>query len=120
MNSSSTHFVRDEEDHFEEDYCDSAKYSPELDEEVPNEVTDTHNKPVCSTYDKHFGFHRTAGAVLCGGCGHIPGSFALCGGCGHIPGILLFFFAIIKILQLNSEKEYSSFNFSESFTKMHA
>ena len=36
----------DEEDHLEEDYSDSAEYSLELDEEVPNEVTDTHNEPV--------------------------------------------------------------------------
>ena len=33
----------DEEDHFEEDYSDSAEYSPELDEAVLNEVTDTRN-----------------------------------------------------------------------------
>ena len=39
----------DEEDHLEEDYSDSAKYSPELDEEVPNEVTDTRNELVSST-----------------------------------------------------------------------
>ena len=39
----------DEEDHLEEDYCDSAEFSPELDEEVPNEVTDTRNVPVRST-----------------------------------------------------------------------
>ena len=39
----------DEEDHLEEDYSDSAQYSPELDEAVPNEVTDTRNEPVCST-----------------------------------------------------------------------
>ena len=39
----------DEKDHLEEDYSDSAKYSPELDEEVPNEVTDTRNEPVHST-----------------------------------------------------------------------
>ena len=38
-----------EEDHLEEDYGDSAKYSPEIDEAVPNEVTHTHNKPVRST-----------------------------------------------------------------------
>ena len=34
----------DEEDHLEENYCDSAEYSPELDEEVPNEVTDTRDE----------------------------------------------------------------------------
>ena len=39
----------DEEDHLEEDYKDSAEFSPELDEEVPNEVTDTRNEPVRST-----------------------------------------------------------------------
>ena len=39
----------DEEDHLEEDYSDSAEYSPELDEAVPNEVTDTRNEPVRST-----------------------------------------------------------------------
>ena len=39
----------DEEDHLEEDYSDSAQYSPELDEEVPNEVTDTRNEPVRAT-----------------------------------------------------------------------
>ena len=33
----------DEEDHF------SAEFSPELDEEVPNKVTDTRNEPVRST-----------------------------------------------------------------------
>ena len=38
----------DEGDHVEEDYSDSAEYSPELDEAVPNEVTDsdTRNEPV--------------------------------------------------------------------------
>ena len=36
----------DEEDHLEEDYIDSVEYSPELDEAVPNEVTDTCNEPV--------------------------------------------------------------------------
>ena len=39
----------DEEDHREEDYSDSAQGSPELDKEVPNEVTDTRNEPVRST-----------------------------------------------------------------------
>ena len=39
----------DEEDHPEEDYSDSAGFSLELDEEVPNEVTDTRNEPVRST-----------------------------------------------------------------------
>ena len=39
----------DEEDHLEEDYSDSAEFSPELDEEVPNEVTDTRSQPVRST-----------------------------------------------------------------------
>ena len=39
----------DEENHFEEDYSDSAEFSPELDKEVPNEVTDTRNEPVRST-----------------------------------------------------------------------
>ena len=38
-----------DEDHLEEDYSDSAEFSPELDEEVPNEVTDTRNEPVRST-----------------------------------------------------------------------
>ena len=38
-----------EEDHIEEDYSDSAEYSPELDKAVPNEMTDTRNEPVCST-----------------------------------------------------------------------
>ena len=38
----------DEEDHLEENYSDSAEFSPELDE-VSNEVTDTHNEPVRST-----------------------------------------------------------------------
>ena len=38
-----------EEDHLEEDYSESAKYSPELDEAVPKEVTDIHNEPVRST-----------------------------------------------------------------------
>ena len=39
----------DEEDHLVEDYSDSAEYSPELNEEVPNEVTDTCNEPIRST-----------------------------------------------------------------------
>ena len=39
---------KDEEDLLEEDYSDSAEFSPELDEEVPNEVTDTRNEPVRS------------------------------------------------------------------------
>ena len=38
-----------EEDHLEEDYSDFAEHSPELDEAVPNEVTDTPNEPVRST-----------------------------------------------------------------------
>ena len=57
------------EDHLEEDYSDSAEYLPELDEEVPNEVTDTRNEPVRSKFQ--FSLN------LCGGCDHIPGSFAL-------------------------------------------
>ena len=39
----------EEEDHLEEDYSDSAEYSPELDKAVPNEVTDTRNELVRST-----------------------------------------------------------------------
>ena len=39
----------DEEDHLEEDYSDSAEYSPELDEAVPNKVTDICNELVRST-----------------------------------------------------------------------
>ena len=39
----------DEEYHLEEDCSDSAEFSPELDEEVPNKVTDTCNETVCST-----------------------------------------------------------------------
>ena len=39
----------DEEDHLEEDYSDFAEFLPELNEEVPNEVTDTRNELVCST-----------------------------------------------------------------------
>ena len=39
----------DEEDHLEEDYSDSAENSPELDEAVPNKVTDTRNELVRST-----------------------------------------------------------------------
>ena len=39
----------DKEDHLEEDYSDSAEYSPELDKAVPNEVTDTGNELVRST-----------------------------------------------------------------------
>ena len=38
----------DVEDHIEADYSDSAEFWPELDEEVPNEVTDTRNEPVRS------------------------------------------------------------------------
>ena len=37
------------EDHLEEDYNDSAQYLPDLDEEIPNQVTDTCNEVVCST-----------------------------------------------------------------------
>ena len=66
----------DEEDHLEEDYSYSTEYSPELDEEVPNEVTDTRNEPVRSTYQS-CGFHRIGRAGLRGGFGCIPGSFAL-------------------------------------------
>ena len=36
----------DVEDHLEEGYSDSAEFSPESDEEVPNEVIDTRNEPV--------------------------------------------------------------------------
>ena len=39
----------DEGGHLEEDYSVSAQYSPELDEAVPNEVTDTRNESVRST-----------------------------------------------------------------------
>ena len=39
----------DKDDHLEEDSNDSAQYLPKFDEEVPNEVTDTHNEHVCST-----------------------------------------------------------------------
>ena len=39
----------DEEDHLEEDCSDSAEFLPELEEGVPNEVTDTLNGPVRST-----------------------------------------------------------------------
>ena len=49
----------DVEDLLEEDYSDSDEYSPELDEEVPNEVTDARNEPVSSTSNQSFGFHRT-------------------------------------------------------------
>ena len=45
----------DKEDHLEKD-------SPELDEEVLNELTDTCNKPVRSSSDYSFGFHRTSHA----------------------------------------------------------
>ena len=49
MKSSSAYLVRmTKEDHLEEDYSDCAKYSPELNEAVPNEVTDTRNEPVRS------------------------------------------------------------------------
>ena len=65
-----------EEDHLKEDYCDSAEYSSELDKELPNEVTDTGNEPIRSTEKKNrLSLNCCAG--LCGGCGHIPGSFAL-------------------------------------------
>ena len=46
----------DVEDHPKEDYCDSDEYLREIDEEVPNEVTDTRNEPVPSTSNKSFGF----------------------------------------------------------------
>ena len=39
----------DDGENLEEDYSDSAEYSPELDKEVPNEVTDIRNEPVHST-----------------------------------------------------------------------
>ena len=39
----------EEENHLEEDYSDSAEYSPELDKAVPNEVTDTRKELVRST-----------------------------------------------------------------------
>ena len=38
----------DEEDHLEEDCSDSAEYSQEVDEAVPNEVAGTRNEPVRS------------------------------------------------------------------------
>ena len=39
-----------EENHLEKDYSDSSEYLPELEEEIPNEVTDsdTRNDPVRS------------------------------------------------------------------------
>ena len=67
----------DEEDHLEEDCNDSAECLPELDEAVPNEVTDTCNEPVRSTENKCFSFHWTSRAGLRGACGRIPANFAL-------------------------------------------
>ena len=66
-----------DEDHLDEYYSDFAEYSPELDEEVPNEVTDTHDEPVLSTSNKRFSFLGTGHVRLRGRCGCIPGSFAL-------------------------------------------
>ena len=63
--------------HLEEDYNDSEEYLPEIDKEVPNEVTDTHTEPVTSTSNFLFSFHQTTLARLCGGRGRVPGSFAL-------------------------------------------
>ena len=89
-----------EENHLEKDYGDSSKFLPELDEEVPNEVTDsdTHNEPVCSTSNQSFRFPQTGRAGLSGECGHIPGSFAL-------------LFCHFLYTKLNSEKEHSFLDF---------
>ena len=65
------------DDYPQEGYSDSAKYSPELGEAVPNEMTYTLNEPVHSTSNQRFSFHRLGRAGLCGGSGRIPGSFAL-------------------------------------------
>ena len=69
----------EEEDHHEEEYCDSTEYSPELDEEIPNKVTDTRirKEPVRSASNQSFGFRRTGRAGFRGGCGSIPCSFTL-------------------------------------------
>ena len=67
----------DVEDHLEEDYSDSAEYSPEVDKEVPNEETDSPNELVRSISNQNFSFRRTGRAGLRGGCGRIPGTFAL-------------------------------------------
>ena len=67
----------DVNDHLKEDCGNSDKHSPEIEEEVQNEVTDTRNEPVPSASNKRVGFHRTGRAGLRGGRGHVPGNFAL-------------------------------------------
>ena len=59
--------------HLEEDYSDADKYSPKLDDKVPNEVTDTNNERVPLISNKSFSFH----GGLCCGRGRVPGSFVL-------------------------------------------
>ena len=50
----------DGKDNLEKNYCVSAEQSPELDKEVPNEMTDTRSEPVRSTSNQRF--HRTGRA----------------------------------------------------------
>ena len=76
----------DEEGHLEEDYSDSTEFSPELDEEVPNEVTDTRNEPFRSVSNLRFGFHRTGRAGL-----RVVQEFVV--GAAVFRAALLFFFA---------------------------
>ena len=61
----------DIEDHLEEDYSDSHKYLLEIDEKVPNEVTDTLNEPVPQTSNKSFDVRRAGSAGLHGGRGSV-------------------------------------------------
>ena len=53
----------DDVDHLEEDKSGSDEYSPELDEEAPNKVTDTCNKPVPSTSKCWLSFKRSCRAL---------------------------------------------------------
>ena len=67
------------EGHLDEDYSDSNEHSPEIDKKSPKEVADTSNELVPLTSNKSFRFHEPVNgyAGLCGGCGHVPGSFTL-------------------------------------------
>ena len=62
----------DEEDDFEGDDSDTDDYSPEIEGEVTNDVSDTRVEPVPSTSNQSFGFHRAGRAGLRGGRGRVP------------------------------------------------
>ena len=79
----------DEEAHLEEDYSDSAEYSPELGEEVPNELTDTLTSRFVRLQIKVSAFIEP-----------VVQDFVV--SAAVFQAVLSFFFATFKTLQLNN------------------